>query len=197
VNKFSSNIIANEYSWGTIRQLLVKPIKRWKIYLVKYISTIVASVLLFITLLAVSGMVGLVFFAKNSSTIYDAVLTNGVIVKRNMLEFTLLKVLSDIFSIIVISSFTFLIAALVRSTGLATVLSLVVYFGGYIGGGLLSKLPVYKYILTTNLSLHNYLPGEELPFEGAAFIFSFVVCLIYLSVFLITGSLIFSKRDVY
>ena len=42
----ASGIVANEYSRGTIKMLLVKPYKRWKILLSKYI-TVILSLLFF------------------------------------------------------------------------------------------------------------------------------------------------------
>jgi ABC-2 type transport system permease protein len=194
---FSANIISNEYSWGTIRQLLVRPVRRWKIYVAKYISAILVGVILITILLALSSILGFVLFSKNSTTMKDIVIMNGEIIERNMLSFTILSTLSNVFDIAIISALTFFIASIVKTTGLSIVISLGVYYGSYIVGALFSNIEISKYILTNNLSLSNYLPGQMIPFEGATITFSIIVCLVYLSIFLIGGMLFFTKRDVH
>ncbi len=194
---FSANLIANEYTGGTIRQILIKPIKRWKLFLAKYASAIIVCLLLCIILYSVAVIIGFLFFGHNSMSINDVVLLNGNLVERNMLSFVVLSTLSDVFSIIVTCSITFLMATIVRSGALAIVTTLGVYFAGLIGGSFISSSQIYRYILTTNLTLSKYLPGEQLPFKGATFAFSLTVCLAYMVTFLIIGTLIFEKRDVY
>lgn len=194
---FSANLIANEYTGGTIRQILVKPIKRWKIFLAKYASAIIVCLLLCIILYSVAVIIGFLFFGHNSMSINDVVLLNGNLVERNMLSFVVLSTLSDVFSIIVTCSITFLMATIVKSGALAIVTTLGVYFAGLIGGSFISSSPIYRYILTTNLTLSKYLPGEQLPFQGATFAFSLTVCLTYMVAFLVIGTLIFEKRDIY
>ena len=59
----ASNIISNEYSMGTIKQLLIRPLKRWKIVLGKYISIMMTSMLFLLFLFGISYLIGnIVFF---------------------------------------------------------------------------------------------------------------------------------------
>ncbi|KNY30327.1 ABC transporter permease [Pseudobacteroides cellulosolvens] len=194
---FASNIVANEYSQGTIRQLLVKPIKRWKIFIAKYLSAVLVSMVLTMILFIVSLALGFILFQKNSNSIYDVVLVNGNIVERNMLSHILAVAFSKLFSISIISALAFFISTIVRTTGLAIIASLGIYFAGFVGGIILNKYPLYKFFITPNLDLHRYLPGESLPYAGATFTFSIVVCIVYLMAFLASGLIVFNKRDVF
>ncbi|OOM69015.1 ABC transporter permease subunit [Clostridium sp. BL-8] len=194
---FSANIIAEEYSKGSIRQLLIKPVKRWEIFTAKFCSVALVSIILCSLLFIISLIIGLILFSKNSSSINDVILSNGNLVERNMLQYVILSSLSDVFSIVVISSLSFLVATIVRTAGLSIIISISVYFGGLIGVSFLKNNPIYKYMLTPNLSLSSYLPGGNLPFEGASFSFSLIICIIYLIIFLFSGLYIFSIRDVY
>lgn len=194
---FSANIVSNEYTGGTIRQILVKPNRRWKIFIAKYASAVISSIILFVVLFVISAIFGFVLFSGNNTSIYDVIITDGNIVERNMISFSVFTYLSGIFSIAIISSLAFLVAEIVRTTGLAIIISVGVYFVGLVGGAFLYDNPFYKFILTPNLSLYQYLPGEALPFEGASLTFSLTICLIYSFVFLSSGLIIFNRRDVY
>ncbi|MFA9399013.1 MAG: ABC transporter permease, partial [Clostridiaceae bacterium] len=193
----SANTIADEYSSGTIRQILIKPVKRYKIYLSKFVAVIFSSIVLCVIVYIISLIVGLALFSKNSASIYDVVLVNGAVVKRNMLQYIVLKTLSQIFSIVVISSLTFLVATLVRSNALAIIITIVAYFATSIVGVFIRNKPFYKFILTPNLSLIDYVSKESIPFKGGTFTFSLTICLVYLLVFLTAGIMVYSKRDVY
>ncbi len=194
---FASNIVANEYSQGTIRQLLVKPIKRWKIFTAKYISAVLVSMVLTVILFIVSLALGFILFGKNSNSIYDVVLVNGNIVERNMLTHIFAVAFSKIFTISIVCALAFLISTIVRTTGLAIIASLGIYFAGFVGGIILNKYPLYKFFITPNLDLYRYLPGESLPYAGATFTFSIVICIAYLMAFLASGLIVFNKRDVF
>lgn len=194
---FSANIVANEYSWGTIRQMLIKPVKRWKILLAKYLSMVVVSIILCTLLYILSYLIGFILFSKNNASMNDVIMLNGNIVERNMFQYVILSTLSQIFSIVIISSLTLLVATIVRAGSLATITTLVIYFGSFIGENYISKLSIYKFTLPPNLMLSKYLPGQELPYPNATPTFSFIICLIYLGIFLTGGFLIFNKRDIY
>jgi ABC-2 type transport system permease protein len=194
---FSANVVANEYSWGTIHQLFIKPVKRWEVFVSKYLSSILVTTILCIIFFTISLIIGLILFGKNNASFNDVVLVNGHLVERNMILYVLLEMLSDIFSIAVISSLTFLIAVIVRSSSLAIIISIVIYFGGLIGGTFINSTSFFKYTLTPNLSLTVYLPGSKLPYNGASFQFSIVICIIYTALFLMSGIYIFNKRDVF
>jgi len=194
---YASNIIANEYSQGTIRQLLVKPIKRWKIFIAKYISAVLVSMVLILILFGISLVLGFILFGKNSNSIYDVILVNGNIIERNMLSHIIAVAFSKIFSISIISALAFLIATIVRTTGLAIIASIGIYFAGFVGDLILNKYPAYKFFITPNMDLYSFLPGESLPYQGATFTFSLLVCIVYLIAFFAGGLIVFQKRDVF
>lgn len=194
---FSANIIANEYSWGTIRQVLIKPVNRWKIYISKMLSAFIVTAILCLLLYIVSLIVGFALFSKNSTSIYEVSIVSGKIYKVNMFSNIILGTLADIFTIMVLCSISFFVGTLIRNNILAIFLTIGTYFIGFIAEGFLTNTEIYKFLLSTNLSLDDYLPGGTLPFAGATFIFSFIVCLVYFVVLLLGGMSIFCKRDVY
>ncbi len=114
-----------------------------------------------------------------------------------MLNHAIAVAFFKLFSISIISALAFLIATIIRTTGLAIIASIVIYFAGFVGDFILNKYPAYKFFITPNMDLYSYLPGESLPYEGATFTFSLLICVVYLIVFLASGLIIFQKRDVY
>jgi ABC-2 type transport system permease protein len=194
---FSADVIASEFSWGTIRQIFVKPVKRWKIYLAKFCSTIFVSFLLYMFYLIVAIVVGYLVFKGNSTTIYELNMEDYIVQKFNMIDTIFWTTLAQLFALAVVSTITFFIATLTRKSALAIIITFIVFFGGAAMTELFYKYTWYKYILIPNLTLNAYLPGGWVPYPGATFNFSLGVCLAYAITFFTAGILIYNKRDVY
>jgi ABC-type transport system involved in multi-copper enzyme maturation permease subunit len=114
-----------------------------------------------------------------------------------MIRHLSLELLSNIFSAVIISTITFLIATITRKSALATVVSFVVFFGGGMISEFFREYWFYKYLITQNFQLSVFITKEWLPYEGATFGTSLFICLVYSFVFFTAGLLIFNKRDVY
>lgn len=194
---FSADVIASEYSWGTIRQILVKPVKRWKIFLAKYCSMILVSIFTYAFYLLIATIIGYLLFSGNSTSIYDASIEDGGIIKYNMLNSLFWTTLAQIFGLAVVSTITFFVATLTRKSALAIILSFILFFGGAALAELFMDYSWYKYILMPNLTLNAYLPNGWEPYPGATFGFSLAVCLAYAVTFFAAGIFIYNKRDVY
>lgn len=194
---FSADVIASEYSWGTIRQIFVKPVKRWKIYLAKYCSTILVSIFLYAFYLLIAVIVGYLLFSGTSTSIYDAKITDGGIIKYNMLNSLFWTTLAQIFGLAVVSTITFFVATVTRKSALAIIISFILFFGGAALAELFMKYSWYKYILMPNIQLNAYLTSGWEPYPGATFGFSLAICLAYAAAFFTAGILIYNKRDVF
>ncbi len=194
---FSADVMASEFSSGTIRQILVKPVKRWKLYLAKFCSTLIVSLVMFLFLLLVTTIAGFIVFGGTEQSIYNVQVVEGEIVKFNMMSNLFWTLVFQLFALAVVSTITFFIATLTRKSSLAIIISFIIFFGGAILGEFFMEYGFYKYIITPNLTLNAYLPGGWSPFEGSSFGFSLSVCLTYAAVFLTGGMLVFSRRDVY
>src|SRR5699024_272040 len=58
----ASDIVAGEFSWGTIKMLMVRPHPRWKILLSKYISSLIFALVLGVFLFVMTWLIGGLFF---------------------------------------------------------------------------------------------------------------------------------------
>jgi ABC-type transport system involved in multi-copper enzyme maturation permease subunit len=158
---------------------------------------VLVNIALFLFFLIAASIIGFILYSGNSSTIYDVRLVNGEIEKINMIRHLSLELLSNIFSAVIISTITFLIATITRKSALATVVSFVVFFGGGMISEFFREYWFYKYLITQNFQLSVFITKEWLPYEGATFGTSLFICLAYSFVFFTAGLLIFNKRDVY
>src|SRR5699024_8694001 len=61
----AAGIVSNEFHWGTIKLLLIRPISRTKILLSKYISVLIFALTMLLTLFIVNLLIGLLFFGIN------------------------------------------------------------------------------------------------------------------------------------
>ena len=194
---FSANIIANEYNWGTIRQLFIKPVNRTELFFVKYISTVIATIILSTLFFVATILLGYVFFGGNSTSIYEVVVNNGNIKMENMLVSTIQTTAINIFIIFVLSAVSICIASILRNNTLAIIISLGTWWIGIFIGESLKNNVFYKYFLTPNLSLEGYLSEGAVPYSGGTMEKSIVICMVYLIVLLIVGRYFFAKKDVY
>lgn len=194
---FSANIIANEYNWGTIRQLFIKPVSRTKLFFIKYISTVIVTILLSAVLLISAIFLGYIFYGKNSTSIYEVIVNNGNIEMENMLISILQTTAINIFVMFVLNAISICMASVLRSNLLAILIALGTWGIGAFVGEFVKDSILYQYFLTPNLALSGYLPGGMIPYSGGTIGKSIIICLIYMVVMLMVGRYFFAKRDVY
>ncbi|NQD67486.1 ABC transporter permease, partial [Bacillus haikouensis] len=79
----AAGIVASEFSWGTIKLLLIRPISRTKILISKYITVILYGGTLLGVLFAVSFLVGLILFGGTDQSVHLAYI-DGKVVEQNI-----------------------------------------------------------------------------------------------------------------
>ncbi|USK33461.1 ABC transporter permease [Bacillus sp. F19] len=180
-------IVANEFSWGTIKFLLIRPVIRTKILLSKYITSVLFGLYFLLFYIALSVLLGLLFFGTAGGT-GDTELMKGIS----------LNYLTVLIEMIMITTFAFMISAVFRNSSLAIGLSMFITFSGKTFVQLLAhyNLEWGKYILFANTSLKQHLEGNRPLFEGTTMGFSIAVLCIYLCIFFAAAWAAFTKRDV-
>lgn len=181
----AGGIVASEFSWGTIKMLLIRPVSRTKVLLSKYIATLLFSIFLLLILLMFSLVIGFLFFGTDQSTeatFIDVLQTYGFMSVDLLLTVT----------------FAFMLSTVFRSQALAITLSFVIMF---FAGNIVMLLSAFdynwgKYILFANTDLRQYFGEREPFFEGMTLGFSITVVAIYFVLFHLISFYIFKKRDV-
>lgn len=197
------DIVSGERSDGTIKFLLTKPVRRWKILVSKYISIclLISFILVLYGIMAYVGS-GFVFSFKGWTV---PVLTGFVIKNGNLLtdsvqlipqwKYILMAFGLAWFVCIVIGTLSFMVSVLVRTTPAAMGIMLAALITGSVLSGLATSWSGAKYFFSVNLGLTDYLAGQLPSIQGLNMHFS----LINLSVWGITGLIIafivFLKQD--
>lgn len=183
----AADIVAGEFTWGTIKLLLIRPVGRSKVLLSKYIAVLLYMLGLLALLFVSSLAIGLILFG--------AAAPEGA-------PFTMSGVLKEygfrIVDLTINVTFAFMISTVFRSSTLAISLAFIIMFasGSVMTALIALKKEWGKYMLFANTDLGVYFGGRQPPFEGMTLGFSVTMLLLYYAVFLALAWTIFRKRDV-
>ncbi|WP_177167899.1 ABC transporter permease [Marininema mesophilum] len=191
--------VAGEFTWGTIKLLLIRSASRSKILFSKFVATIGFAIGMIILLFIVSLLVGLVLFGSDGFSSAYLTYVDGKVIEKSMgLHIFSLYGLSSV-DMLTTVIFAFMISAVFRSSSLAIGLSI---FLSFVGGTIMSFMSAMninwgKYLFFANTNFRPYITdGGEPPFKGMTFGFSITVLSVYLLIFLAISWYVFNKRDV-
>ncbi|AWB43617.1 ABC transporter permease [Paenibacillus sp. CAA11] len=187
-----ADIVAAEFTWGTIKLLLIRPWKRTKILASKLLAALLFALFLSVLFFGFVWIISFLLFPTEGVATSD-IFPSGY----TPLAYTLESMLYRFVDMLVIAIFAFMLSAVFRSGGLAIGLSIFLFFAGNIFRSLLDP-EVYswsKYVLFTNMGLSRYMFSSEGP-AGMTLGFSATMLAIYVILFLALSWLVFNKRDV-
>jgi len=187
--------VAEEFTSGTIKLLLIRPWSRSKILLSKYISIMIFAILLAILLFASTLLVNWICFGINASP--DVKPTFVGAEGENPLSYMLKYYGLTLISLVVSVTLAFMLSTVFRSSGLAIGLSLFLLMGINSFMGLIAMLD-YKwidYLLFIHLNLTQYLDGNPMR-QGMTLGYSLGVLGVYYIIFIALTWYSFNKRDV-
>ncbi|MDF2947147.1 MAG: hypothetical protein K0S51_1826 [Bacillales bacterium] len=191
------DVVAGEFSSGTIKLLLIRPASRAKILLSKYISVLMFGILLLLVLFVVSIAInGILYGFKYIDLPLIKMNTEGEIVEKSMILNLWKTYMYNGVSTVIYVTMAFMISSAFRSSSMAIGFSIGALFAGNIVMELLQRFDWSKYVLFANIDLTQYLVGSR-PFqEGMTFSFSVGVLVVYFLIFNVISWLIFTRRDV-
>ena len=193
----AGSTVAGEFSQGTIKFLLINPVKRGKILTAKYVTVMSMGFLMILLLMLINiPMIGIFFGFGDISAPYLALKDGEVIKQSSFLYLIKLYLLSSV-EIIVTTTLSFMISSLLRSTALAIVAGFVVRS---IGPTLISIMSLLKmdwgrYFIFANTDLLTISNGES-QFPQHTVGFALGVVAVHLVVFLLTAWDGFTRRSV-
>ncbi|RUT36008.1 ABC transporter permease [Paenibacillus zeisoli] len=200
----ASDIVSSERSSGTIKMLLTRPVRRWKVLLSKLIA-----LLMFVSLIVVSAFVisylisGLVFGYKGFNIpVFTGFKLNGSDVDLSGVHavpqwaYILMQCGLIWFMSITVAMLAFMVSVLVRSTAASIVIMMAALIAGTILTNMASAWTSAKYLFMVNLDLTNYLAGTPAPIEGMTLGFSLAVLAIWAAVSLLISFTVFTKQDI-
>ncbi|QED46247.1 ABC transporter permease [Cytobacillus dafuensis] len=192
----AAGIVSSEFSWGTIKLLLIRPYGRSSILLSKYITVILYGFFFLAILYTLSVLVGFVLFGAPAEEVSHLAYINGEVVERNIVVHLISQYLLSSIDVLLVATMAFMISTVFRNSSLAIGLSLFLLFTGSTATMLLaSKFEWTKYFLFANTNLTVYFDGVP-PVEGMTLSFSIMMLIIYFAFFHLLAFLLFNKRDV-
>ncbi|MFD2670844.1 ABC transporter permease [Marinicrinis sediminis] len=188
----AADIVAGEFTWGTIKLLLIRPSSRSKVLLSKYISMLIFAVFLCIVLFVVLFLLNAILtgfdFSQESFAIPDS--EHPFVYLLKYYGLTML-------SLLMVATFAFMISSAFRSSSLAIGLAMFIYFTGSIITAIFMRYSWSDYLIFKHLDLTMYLMDDTGGFaDHMSLGFSLGVLAVYFVVFNIVSWVVFSKRDV-
>lgn len=198
------DLVSAEYSEGTIKLLLTRPIRRWKVLTSKYITLLLfTSLTVLMTLLLAYGMSGVVFGYAG----WDMPVLTGFEVEGGELntagvfmlpqwKYLLMQYGLGWFVSVVVGTITFMVSVLVRSAAAGMGIMMAALISGSILTQMASSWESSKYLFVVNLQLTDYLAGTLPPIKGMTLPFSLAVLSVWAIASLIVAYVWFIRRDV-
>lgn len=190
----AAGIVSNEFSTGTIKMLLTRPVKRWKILLSKLMTTILFWLSLYALGMIVAAITGALLFGVNSPPTFEFI--NGQIEEFNAFTYAakfFMLSLSNFFMSILLA---FMIGAVFTSSSLAIGFTLFLSLMSKTIVMLLSEYAFVRYLWITHIDLTQYMPGYETLLPNMTFTGSIIINSIYACAFVVITFIVFLRRDV-
>ncbi|WP_147535448.1 ABC transporter permease [Bacillus marasmi] len=192
----AAGMVSSEFSWGTVKLLLIRPISRTKILLSKYLTVLLFGLTLLATLFVFSWIAGAIFFGFPEGNISHLAYFDGEVVERSLVVQLIVEYLLSSIDLLMLATMAFMISAVFRNSNLAIGIALFLMFMGQTATMLLAtKFEWAKYILFANTNLTMYFDGVP-PIESMTLTFSIVMLIVYYLVFQVLAFTVFAKRDV-
>lgn len=193
----AGGIVSSEFSQGTVKFLLINPVKRWKILMSKYFTVItVGYIMLCILFVVMIPITGLMLGFDGFSTPYIYV-SGGDVKEMPTLLYAAEQYLMKSVEMVVMSTLAFAISSLVRSTALAIGVSV---FTMCIGSTVTQLLGQFgqdwaRFLVFANTDLASISKGSSI-FAQHSLTFAVGVLIAHMVVFLLTAWDGFTKRSV-
>lgn len=194
----TGSTVSNEFSNGTIKFLLINPVKRWKILVSKYIMSISLGYIMVLLLYIISMLAAMAFFRGADLGADYLEVVDGAVKSTPGMLFILRNYFLASVKVVVMATLAFSISSLVRSSALAIGVSLFAMLSGntlvaILKGGL--KLDWARYLVFANTDLEAVANGTT-GFSHHSMAFAVAVVAVHLVVFFLIAWDGFTKREV-
>ncbi|WP_066293044.1 ABC transporter permease [Bacillus sp. FJAT-29937] len=192
----AAGIVASEFNWGTIKLLLIRPIKRGKVLLAKYLTVLIFGLFMLLLLFVYSAGLGAILFGLPEHSTPYLNYFNGKVTEQSMLAHLISYYGLKSINMLMLATMAFMISAAFRNSSLAIGLSLFLLFmGGQVTRLISLKYEWAKYVLFANTDLLQYFEGSPMV-DGMSLGFSITMLVLYFTLFQAVAFYVFKKRDV-
>ncbi|WP_404457503.1 ABC transporter permease [Oceanobacillus kapialis] len=192
----AAGIVANEFRWGTIKLLLIRPITRTKALLSKYVSVLVFALFTLLFVLVFSYIIGLIFFGFGSFNPHMLVEGGNGLQYVSVISEIIPAYAFQLVNLVMMATFAFAISTIFRNSALAIGIAIFLMMAGNQIVLFFADREWAKYILFANTDLSQYTAGNSPMMEGMTLGFSITVLVVYYLVFMALAWSFFRLRDV-
>lgn len=194
---FAGGIIAMEFSQGTIKFLLINPVKRGKILAAKYFTCITYGYILIAVVFLLSIPITGLFIGFDGINTPYLYVENGTVHEMSTFIYAIKLYLLSSISMVVMATLAFAISYLVRSSALAIGISVFFMCTGNTIMLVLNQLKQDwgRYLIFANTDLASIMDGSSL-FPSHTLTFAVTVIVAHMAVFLLTAWDGFTKKSV-
>ncbi|MEK4084920.1 ABC transporter permease [Psychrobacillus sp. FSL K6-1415] len=188
-----ASIVSQEFTDGTIKMLLTRPVSRFKILTSKLITIFLFGLSLIVLTIILTTAIGFILFG--TATGIDLTIVDGVVQQTNTISDVFLTYVYSLGDFTMSILFAFFIGTVFSSPSIAIALSMLFLMMGPMIILLLQKYIPVEYIWLTHSDLTQHLT-KEFFVEETTLSMSLTVLVIYVIVFLALSFMTFIKRDV-
>ncbi len=200
-------IVSSEYNKGTIRLLLIRPVKRYKILLSKILAVLILLIILFALFTVIYILSNIALFGYEDYSYPMLSISEGNIVSKSILETILPVLLKSAISVFFIASMVIMFSTVTKSTVLAVAMPFMfLAFSGLMGSILiyLQYYTIAEYTIFAYMNLYDIINqtgtiGNMIlnnPSLNLNVNIGFALHLGYGLLMLILSFIVFSKRDI-
>ncbi len=200
----AADIVSSEHTTGTIKLLLTRPVRRWKILLSKLITLVLFTSLTVLSTAVICYLISGSVFGYGG---WDMPVIIGLNTSGQEVDFTYARAVEQWLYILmlmglvwyaglIVALMTMMLSVLIRSTAAVMGTMLAVLISGGLLANMVSSWESAKYLFMVNLDLTNYLSGGMTPIKGMTLSFSLIVLTIWLVASLIVSFVTFTRKDV-
>lgn len=189
--------VSNEFSRGTIKFLLVNPVKRWKILVSKYITCLLTGYALIFLFYVVTVLLSMVFFGASDIGAPYITFSGGKVTSTPGLLYLFKEYMLASVEVLVITTMAFAISSLVKSSALAIGISVFSLFAGSTVVSLLASLRQdwARFLIFSNVDLSTIAAGGSM-FPNHSLVFAIGVIIAHMIVFGLIAWDGFTKKEV-
>lgn len=199
-----SDIVSSERTNGTVKMLLTRPVRRWKILLSKLITLLMFVSLIIVSTCVICYLISGLFFGYSGLNlpVFTGFQLHGAEVDISGVhavpqwQYIFMQAGLIWFVSVVVACLAFMVSVLVRSTSASIVIMMAALIAGNILTNMASAWTSAKYLFMVNLGLTNYLAGTPAPIEGMTLGFSLIVLAVWGACSLVVSFLVFTKQDI-
>lgn len=189
----AAGIVSSEFSTGTIKMLLTRPVSRAKILTSKLLIVLIYAIVMAVVTWLCNLVAGSILYGFSSGT--NLVVKGDKIIESSLIVHSMYMYLLNFGDIFMSIVFAFMIGSIFRSSSLAIGLTLFINFAGSSIVVFLSKYEFIKYLWIPNTDLTQFETGYSLV-KGLTMPFSLTILAIYTIIFLVASFVTFIKRDI-